>query len=272
VSTSENPVPEIPIATPAPPPLSPAARRVSVENPPWNLWDIAGLTIITLLSITAFLLGGAYFVHRKFAPAVPWPELTKRHEVLVGAQFFAYLLVLVVMYLMVNTQSKGKAWEAIRWNWPENWSVYLAAGVTLQVGLLLLGSILPMPKNAPIEEFFRTARDAWMVSLFGVLFAPIFEEVYFRGLLYPALARWLGAPVSVVLTSLLFAAIHAPQLSHAWGPVLVIFLVGLALTTVRAVKKSVAATILMHMAYNGTIFVAAYFATDGFKHMEKFNR
>jgi uncharacterized protein len=272
VSTSDNPVPDLPLSTPAPPSLSPAARPTPAEDPPWNLWDIAGLTIITLLSITAFLLGGAYFVHRKFAPAVPWPELTKRHEVLVGAQFLAYLLVLVVMYFMVDAQSKGKAWEAICWNWPHNWGTYLAAGVTLDVCLLLLASFLPMPKNAPIEEFFRTARDAWIVSAFGVLFAPIFEEIYFRGFLYPALARWLGAPASIFLTSLLFATIHGPQLSHAWGPVLVIFLVGITLTTVRAVKKSVAATILMHMAYNGTIFVAAYFATDGFKHMEKFNQ
>jgi len=270
VSTSDNPLPEIPLSTP--PPLSPAAPPAPVENPPWNLWDVAGLTIIILILMTGCLLAGAYFVHRQFAPSVPWPELTKRHEVLVGAQFLTYVLVLLVMYVMVDTQSKGKAWEAIRWNWPQNPGAYLAAGVILQVCLLLLASLLPMPKNAPIEEFFKTARDAWVISMFGVFFAPIFEEIYFRGFLYPALARWLGAPFAIFLTSLFFAAIHAPQLSHAWGPVLVIFLVGVGLTTVRAVKKSVAATILMHMAYNGTIFIAAYFATDGFRHMEKFSQ
>jgi hypothetical protein len=54
--------------------------------------------------------------------------------------------------------------------------------------------------------------------------------------------------------------------------VLIIFLVGIILTTVRAFKKSVAATVLMHMAYNGTIFISAYIATDGFRHMEKFNQ
>jgi len=262
----------MPLSTPMPPSLSPAVPPAPAENPPWNLWDVAGLTLITLITMTGCLLLGAYFVHRQFAPSVPWTELTKRHEVLVGAQFLTYLLVLVVMYLVVDAQSEGRALEAIRWNWPQSWGSYLAAGVTLQVCLLLLASFLPMPKNAPIEEFFRTARDAWIVSLFGVFFAPIFEEIYFRGFLYPALARWLGVPVSIFLTSLLFAAIHAPQLSHAWGPVLVIFLVGVALTTVRAVKKSVAATILMHMAYNATIFVAAFLATDGFKHMEKFNQ
>lgn len=256
---------------PEPPSLSPTSPPAPIENPPWNLWDVAGLTTIILIVMTGCLLGGAYFVHRQFAPSTPWSELTKRHEVLVGAQLLTYVLVLLVVYVMIDTQSKGRVWEAIQWNWPRNWGTYVAAGVTLQVCLLLLASLLPMPRNAPIEEFFRTARDAWIVSLFGVLFAPIFEEVYFRGLLYPALARRVGAPISIFLTSLFFAAIHSPQLSHAWGPVLVIFLVGVALTTVRAAKKSVAATILMHMAYNGTIFIAAYFATDGFKHMEKFN-
>jgi len=28
----------------------------------------------------------------------------------------------------------------------------------------------------------------------------------------------------------------------------------------------------MHMDYNGTIFVTSYIATDGFRHMEKFNQ
>jgi membrane protease YdiL (CAAX protease family) len=272
VSTPENHIPEIPLAPAAPTPLAPTASPSRGENPPWNLWDIAGLTILTILAMTGSLLGGAYFVHRHFAPATPWMELTKRHDVLVGAQFVTYLVILLVMYSMVDTQSKGKAWEAIRWNWPKNWVTYVGAGLALQVCLLLLASALPMPKHAPIDEFFRTARDAWIVSLFGVLFAPVFEEVYFRGFLYPALARRLGPAVSIVITSLLFAAIHGPQLSEAWGPVLVIFLVGIALTTVRAVKKSVAATVLMHMAYNGTIFIAAYVSTDGFRHLEKINQ
>jgi len=41
---------------------------------------------------------------------------------------------------------------------------------------------------------------------------------------------------------------------------------------VRALRKSVAATVLMHMAYNCTIFIAEYIATDGFRHMEKLNQ
>ena len=50
------------------------------------------------------------------------------------------------------------------------------------------------------------------------------------------------------------------------------FLVGIVLTIVRAKTNSVAAGVLIHMAYNGTITVAMFAATDGFRHLEKLNQ
>ena len=58
----------------------------------------------------------------------------------------------------------------------------------------------------------------------------------------------------------------------SWGPVLVIFLVGTVLTMVRAYKNSVAAGLLVHVAYNGTLSVLMFVGTDGFRHLEKLNQ
>jgi len=44
-----------------------------------------------------------------------------------------------------------------------------------------------------------------------------------------------------------------------------------ALTVTRAVTKSVAPGFLIHVAYNGTISILLFFATDGFRHLEKLN-
>lgn len=85
------------------------------------------------------------------------------------------------------------------------------------------------------------------------------------------LARSLGLPAAVFVTAVGFALLHGAQLMFSWGPVLVIFLVGLILTMVRAKTNSVAASVLIHMAYNGTITVAMFAATDGFRHLEKLN-
>ncbi len=117
-------------------------------------------------------------------------------------------------------------------------------------------TFLPMPKEVPIDRFFRTAQEAWVLSLFGYL-RSLMEELFFRGFLYPVLVRRFGTATAVLLTSAGFGLIHAPQLGRAWGPVLVIFLVGLALTIARAATKSVAPGFLIHVAYNSTLSVAA---------------
>ena len=275
VSVPENPFavpPSLPASPlPAPPPL-PTTAPPPEENPSWGFWEVVGLAVITLIAMFGCVVGVAYFVHRRFAPASPFFESLKRPETIVGGQLLAYFLVLLVMYAMVSAQTGGSFLDGVRWNWPRNWGTYLLGGVALALCLAPFEYLLPMPKHAPIEDFFRTARDAYVLSLFGIFIAPPFEELFFRGFLYPVLARHLRMIPAIVITALLFASIHASQLKYSWGPVLMIFLVGLTLTTVRALKKSVAATVLMHMAYNGTLFIAAYIATGGFRHMEKFNQ
>ena len=116
---------------------------------------------------------------------------------------------------MVSVQSNGSVIEAIRWNWPKNWTAYLFAGIALELCLVPLAYLLPMPKHAPIDDFFRTARDAYVLSLFGIFFAPLFEELFFRGLLYPALARRIGMIPSILVTALAFASIHGSQLKYS---------------------------------------------------------
>jgi membrane protease YdiL (CAAX protease family) len=51
--------------------------------------------------------------------------------------------------------------------------------------------------------------------------------------------------------------------------VFAIFLVGVVLTTVRAVSKSLAASFIVHVAYNGTIALAALLVTSFYRHMER---
>ena len=108
-----------------------------------------------------------------------------------------------------------------------------------------------------------------MLAFFGVFVAPLVEELFFRGFLYPALARVMGTVASVMLTALAFALIHSPQLAHAWVPLTAILLFSFILTIVRAKTKSVATTVLMHAGYNATLFTLTFIATQGFRHLER---
>jgi uncharacterized protein len=276
LSSSHNSLPE-PVIPSAPAPAGngfepgiPAARPV--ENPPWNFLDVAGLALITFLAVVLSLLAVSLVAHRYIYRSVPWMEVAKRPELIVASQLLAYGVVLGVMYQLAGGTSRAQAAEIIRWNWPRHWTFFLFCGLALSIGLQLFAHVLPMPKKLPIDEFFQTPREAWLLSTFGVTLAPLLEELYFRGFLYPVLARRFGVFAGVILTALGFAAIHASQLMYSWGPVLVIFVVGLSLTAVRAYSKSVASTLLMHIGYNATISVALFVTTGGFRHLERLNQ
>jgi membrane protease YdiL (CAAX protease family) len=107
------------------------------------------------------------------------------------------------------------------------------------------------------------------MGIFGVTAAPLVEELFFRGFLYPVLARRLGTSSGVIVTALAFALIHQSQLAYSWGPLLLLFLVGLVITVIRAFTQSVAAGFLVHVAYNSTLFVTLWIGTDHFRHLER---
>jgi len=239
------------------------------ENPAWTGWDVAGLAVLTVVSSVSFLFASAYFAHRAIYPKLPWIDVARLPELVVLSQLMAYFVVIAWMYVLVRRAEGSRFWQAVRWNWPGNWPLYLLSGAVLALALQGFARLLPIPKNMPIDRFFQTAREAWLLSLFGVTFAPLLEELFFRGFLYPVLARRLGMAAGVFFTALGFGLIHAAQLSNAWAPVLVIVLVGIVLTLVRALTKSLATSLLIHIGYNGTISALILVATGGFRHLEK---
>ena len=269
MSSPQNPWTEpdlLPVQEPAPLTVVPS------ENPDWSGWDVLQIVALTMVSVFVSLSLVGVAAHRLLYPKVPILEVMVYPLVAVLGQVLAYLLVLGFMVSIVKRVPTRDFWQAIQWNWPRNWSNYVLAGVALSFGLQGIAHFLPIPKQLPMDQFFRTPAEAWALSLFGVTFAPLLEELFFRAFLYPVLARRLGVATAVLITAAGFSLIHAPQLGRAWGPVLVIFIVGLALTITRAVTKSVAAGLIMHIAYNGTLSILLFAGTSGFRHLERLNQ
>lgn len=246
----------------------------SPQHPSW--WDVFVLVVLTVLSVVLLVVSmvAAVLIAKKWIyPHLGANEIARMPLVLLSGQAAGYVLVLACMYVLVTRVQHGPDFlAAIDWNWPSNPGWYLFAGLLLSVALQGLAHLLPIPKNLPMDSMFRTPAEAWALSIFGTTLAPLMEEFFFRGFLYPVLNRRIGIPAAVLLTTVPFALLHGAQLGFSWGPVLVIFLVGFVLTMVRAKKNSVAASVLIHMAYNGTITVAMFAATDGFRHLEKINQ
>jgi len=251
----------LPVAPPSTPPQ---------ENPGWGIVDVILVAVFSLIA-TGLLTGIAFaIVH-----AVPrWThytvsQLAAEPLAVIPPQALGYVLTLLFMILVVRRGTAVPFWRAVKWQWPANAFAYVVAGIALSLLIQIGSSFLPIPKTLPIDEFFKTTHAAWMLAVFGVFIAPFFEELFFRGFLYPVLYRRIGFFAAMVVNSLLFAFTHEGQLAHAWAPLLVLFVVGVVLTYVRKRTQSVSASFLVHAGYNAFLFGMIFVATGGFRHMDK---
>ena len=186
--------------------------------------------------------------------------------------------------------------EVIHWNRDavkQHIPSLIGTGIALSVVAQGLESLLTLPKEMPVDAFFKQPSTIWIIAIFGTFVAPVCEEVFFRGFLLRGFAiflDWIALPktpeardwwqstsgltersmiLSGILTSGLFAAMHAAQLGWAWNAVGVLWIVGAGLTWVRIRYNSVAASSVVHAAYNGLLFAIMFVITGGFRHLDK---
>ena len=183
--------------------------------------------------------------------------------------------------------------QGISWNAAQAKLGFIPIGLGLGFLSQAVSTLLPIPKKMPIEDIFQTPGIIWVLALFGTFVAPLFEEIVFRGFLLSGIAivvDYLMMPKSLdaletwrtsdgfstnalafssIITSLCFAAIHAPQLGFSVAALALLTAVSLVLCYVRIRTKSVAASVIVHTCYNLSVFLTLFISTSGFHQMDK---
>ena len=134
---------------------------------------------------------------------------------------------------------------------------YPLIAVVLQVWRLLIASVGYVDDSQQdavrflAESKSQTAR--MVVAAQAVLFAPLQEELIFRGCLYGLAKRYFGSAVGVVLTSFLFAGIHLHLPSFAG-----LFILAVCLTLAYEWTGSIFVPIAMHALFNLLSVIALF--------------
>lgn len=119
--------------------------------------------------------------------------------------------------------------------------------VGISVGISLLSG--DIKTTDPISEAYSKMRWPALFWIASVIFAPVFEESLFRGLIFSGLqVSRLGTVGTIVLTGLVFALLHAVQYDS--GVIAQIFVLGIVFGLVRWKTKSLYTTIGLHAAWN----------------------
>ena len=144
------------------------------------------------------------------------------------------------------------------------------AGMFVAYIAVFLGSVISNfllstgePKKEDLQEIVQTLMTnddislKIAIALSAIIFAPLIEEVIFRGYLYPVIKRFSHPIFSCVITSLLFAVIH----SNLEG-LMPLFLLAIVLTIFYEISKSIWVPILMHACFNGVNTISILILTN----------
>lgn len=230
--------------------------REAVSRLIWRPWSPADSRVIIAVLALAYVSAMAIF------PLVP--RLADRLGlssssalVLLQSLVFHWAGLACVVALL---RSRAVPWRAAfgissrRFGRDVGWGLLLLAGT--MPALLLLTLLYHMVLQALGHE--PTLQDVaflisgetvvWMRAYFlllAVFLAPLFEEVFFRGILLPMLARRIGVVAGMLVTSLIFAGIHGHLPS-----VVPLFVLSVALSLAYLLTGSLTTSIVMHSVFN----------------------
>jgi uncharacterized protein len=234
------------------------------NNPPWGIIVAIGVWILSVVLIflipTLFLAPYAISqgidlrseeALRKFMIADPTAVILQLAPVIL-----AHGITLLVVWFVVTKFNTYSFRQTLGWtmNGFKIWH-----GIAITFGFYTIAIALTGIFGEVENEFdlvLKNSRSAvFLVAFFATFTAPLVEEVVYRGLLYSAFQRRLGAVLAIILTTLMFTAVHVPQYSRGLHPdiatLLSLLLIGFTLTLIRARTDSLLPCVVLHTIFNG---------------------
>jgi uncharacterized protein len=244
------PRPELPDAARPPEPQEPATFGWEYRVPLWSPFAVA-LAAFVLASIAYAVIAGAAGLSAAEADESPGPVL--------GATFVQDALLIGGAVLAVGLGVKSGAAAALGLRstrfWPAvGWAAVVLGTFWLASGLLV--AIFGDPPEQEITEEIKSEDGALALAGYvGItcLIAPIAEEVFFRGFLFPVLRARAGVAWGVVITGALFSLVHA--LGSPVEALIVLFVLGAGLCLLYLRTGSLLPCIGLH-AFNNAISFA----------------
>lgn len=132
-----------------------------------------------------------------------------------------------------------------------------ALGIPVGLGLLGAGMVLMHLLNVsedetPLGELLKTPLGAAAVGFMALAIAPVAEEVFFRGFVFPPMARRFSLGTAMAFNGAVFAAVHLMTYGQEFGYLPPLFLFGFVLSGLRAWTGSVGPGIVAHFVFNAT--------------------
>lgn len=256
------------------PPVDPTANPDDGRwsQVPWRPWETAVIALLATVAAFGFIVALGIVAAITGAIDLAQPDDLDLGPIIVfviAAQGVAAVGAAVLwIWARHGRAALERIWQAPR-NRPVSPLVSFAwalpvAGAWLVVAQLGLGTLVEWMSPGALEglqdEFGALAvgspRDVALLAVGAILLAPLWEEVFFRGVLFAGLQRRFGFLTSAVVSSALFALLHLEGF-HLGGLYLLgqTMAHGIVLCWLYRRTGSLAAPVIAHMAHNTAALV-----------------
>jgi membrane protease YdiL (CAAX protease family) len=239
----------------------PLPSDLKIPSPRWGLYEVgqAGLALLAIiLTSTTCCAVLMYVTHRDFADLAP---IIIAIELLLRVIFFVGLLAFFRRRKIPLSDFFGTRLTpiipALGLGIVFGLAVLPPVQITISAIELICRLFHCKPSEQPITELIMTTDSRQLLTLlviFALLVAPVFEECFFRGFVYPAIKRHLGPWRSLTIVSAAFA------ISHFHLPSMVpLFILAFALGLAYELTGSLLVPITMHTLFNAVMMARLFY-------------
>lgn len=182
--------------------------------------------------------------------------------------FFINVLICIYIVYIVNVEHHQsiQALGLSTVNLSNNIKVGIRQYVITLPFIIIVGFIINLissyygvsPETQDVVKWVMEEKSRFLLGcliFFGVILAPVMEEILFRGFLQSALRNSFGDRYAVAISAFLFAGVHMDVFAF-----LQIFILGLLLGYLYEKTQTLAASIFVHITHNSlTLIFLLYF-------------
>lgn len=228
-------------------PVAPAETAAVAYSVPWK--SIDNWIAVALLAILDALL---------FVVAMRGPRAELVDSAAVILLELAYLLPVILIFAWRRIDWRHLGFGGFSWNTLGLGCGLLVASYTIIIlhnaVLYLLG--VDTQGQAIMEVFAGLDAPVWFFIV-GAIFAPLVEEIFFRGFLFQGFRARYGWVPSMLLSSAIFAAAHLQLVV-----LIPTFILGCLLAYMYQRSNSLWPGIILHFLVNAFGLCGAYFAAN----------